>query len=271
MIISTQHIVVVLLTAILSIAGCTSVVNKIAFHPDKKNNISSKNLPSGVKNVFFVTKDKKKLHGFLLRNLDSKILLIYFHGNSGNISNRLGQLLTLKNMGINVLGVSYRGYGLSEGEPSEAGLYIDGKTALNYAQHLGFKLENIIIFGRSIGTTVAINTCQNRKIRSLILVTPLISAKMLGKAKGLGSSASVAGSAFNNIGKTSNIICPVLVIHGTKDNVIPYVHGKEIFKALKTQKQFISINGANHNNLSTLYGTSYWPAIKSFITANTSN
>ena len=248
------------------LVSCKPVVNKMAFHPDTKNVIPSNKLPRNVQEIFIETTDHIKIQSYLIPNEVSDKILIYFHGNAGNIGHRLQDLMQLGSFGINILGVGYRGYGKSQGKPSENGIYIDGNSALNYAtQKLGFEMENIFIFGRSIGTTVAINTSQNIHINGLILATPLTSGEDHAKATGLGFVSFLAGKSFDNIGKIVNVSCPILVIHGSQDKVIPFDMGKRIFDKAKTKKQFIKIEGANHNNLSTKYSKSYWPPIYGFI------
>ncbi|MBW2220466.1 MAG: alpha/beta hydrolase [Deltaproteobacteria bacterium] len=259
-----------ILTALLSILflyGCKIVVNKMAFHPDKKNVILTGQLPLNVQEIFIETEDRVKIQSYFIPDKSSNKILIYFHGNGGNISSRLPDLMQINNFGINVLGVSYRGYGKSQGEPSEKGIYTDGKAALTYAvQSLGFSVSNVTILGRSIGTAVAINTSQNLNIAGLILVTPLTSGEDFAKAAGFGLASVFAGNSFNNIDKIVNISCPVLIIHGTQDNVVPFEMGKRIYTKIKTEKLFVKIEGASHNNLSTKYKKSYWPPINEFTT-----
>ncbi|MCP4682043.1 MAG: alpha/beta hydrolase [Desulfobacterales bacterium] len=252
---------------ILILHGCEPVVNKMAFHPDNQNVLSIDQLPSNFQEIFIETEDQVKIQGYFIANKSSNKILIYFHGNAGNICHRLPDLMQISSFGINVLGVSYRGYGKSRGKPSEKGIYIDGKAALNYStRKLGFSLNNVIILGRSIGTAVAIHISQNLNIGGLILVTPLTSGADEANAIGLGLISFLAGNSFNNIEKIVNISCPILVIHGTQDNLVPFEMGKKIYNKAKIKKQFVKIEGANHNNLSTKYKKSYWPPIYKFTT-----
>ncbi len=260
-------LIIIAFLTILIFPGCKPVVNKLAFYPDTKNVLSTDQLPANVQEVFIETEDHIKIQSYFIPNKSSEKILIYFHGNAGNICHRLSDLMQISSFGINVLGVGYRGYGKSQGKPSENGIYLDGKAALNYAtQKLCFPTGNIIILGRSIGTAVAINTSQKTNICGLILVTPLTSGEDHAKAQGLGFVSFLAGKSFDNIGKIINVSCPILIIHGTQDNVIPFEMGKKIYNKAKTKKQFVKIEGANHNNLSTKYKKSYWPAIYEFIT-----
>ena len=120
--------------------------------------LSEQNLQSrGIRSVELTTSDKHKLHAIYLPNDHSDILTIYFHGNGGNIHQRADVLEKIRSLGSSVLGVSYRGYLFSTGTPSEKGIYEDGKAALQYAlDTLGYSKKNIILFGRSLGSAVAI-------------------------------------------------------------------------------------------------------------------
>lgn len=258
--------VAVFLVISLVVFACTPLVNMIAFYPDNENVVETDKLPPGIEELKIQTQDKLNLSCLYLPSPDSNTLLIYFHGNAGNIYDRIPSLLTLHESGVNVLGVSYRGYGKSEGNPSEEGIYRDGEAVFKYAiNELGFEQNNILIFGRSIGTTVAINTAQNRQIAGLILVTPLTKASEHVKASGLGPISSFAGDSFDNLKKIENLVAPLLVIHGTKDNVIPYSMGVKIYEKARVGKELITINGAKHNNLQQQYAAEYWQAIFRFI------
>lgn len=255
-----------LLFCFLMITGCDPVINMMAFHPDTRDGIATDNLPTAVQERFITTRDRIQLQAYFLPEPKSNRLLIYFHGNAGNLSHRLPDLLQIRNMGINTLAVSYRGYGKSQGTPSEEGIYADGEAALEYAvRQLGFPLERIILLGRSIGTTVATHIAQQRKINGLILVTPLTSGKDQATASGLGLISFLAGNAFDNRMKIRQVSCPVLIIHGTSDQVIPYSMGKQLYETANDPKRFVTIPGAGHNNLSTEYSNQYWPTIFQFI------
>lgn len=263
-----RKILPILLIALFgtTMAGCKFIVNQLAFYPDPVDRLSKPRLPPGIEERFIDTDDGVEIQLLYLPSPDSARVLIYFHGNAGNIYHRAPDLLQLQRFGINVVGVSYRGYGKSEGTPSEEGIYRDGEAVFNYVTDtLGFSKSNIIMLGRSIGTTVAINCAKDRAIGGLILVTPLTSGKAHAKAVGLGLISSLAGDAFDNLSKIKDIKVPLLVIHGTDDRVIPFAMGKQLFDSAQTKKQFIKIAGGGHNNLQANYRQVYWPAISGFI------
>lgn len=255
-----------LLICCLFCFNCAPLVSKLSFFPKNTPRVAHQFLPPNVKEQIIVTEDNKKLQCFIVKNPVSKNLLIYFHGNAGNIYQRIPELLKISKANVDVLGVGYRGFGKSTGYPSEQGIYRDGIAAFRYAiDSLNYKQNNVFILGRSIGTTVAVDLSVEKDLAGVILVTPLTNAKEYAKAHGLGILSVLAGSAFNNLKKCPNIISPVLVIHGTKDEVIPFEMGKTIFKDIRSEKTFVKIEGGFHNNLEYRGSALYWGSINEFI------
>ncbi len=263
--ISTPLIVLLLVSTVV-LSGCDAVVNYFAFHPDNVNVLPADQLPDGVEEFSVTTSDMVNIRALYLPLAGSRKVLIYFHGNACNIYYRIPDLVQLRKAGVNVVGVSYRGYGNSEGAPSEAGVYQDGVAVYRHVtESLGFRGSNVIVLGRSIGTTVALYIAQHHEIGGLILVTPLTSGRAHAEASGLGLMSSVAGNSFNNLARVGHVKVPLLVIHGTDDRVIPFSMGREIYDNAATGKQFVKIEGAGHNNLQRSYGQAYWPPIADFI------
>ena len=257
---------VLILICLFFLSGCKAIINKVAFHPDTDQVLQLHELPEGIEELIVTTADEVQLTSLFLPAVNSEKLVIYFHGNAGNLYSRIPSLLQIRAAGLNVIGVGYRGYGKSEGRPSEQGLYLDGETLFEYAKsQLGFSEKNIFILGRSIGSTVAIETAQDKNIAGLILSTPLTSAKDIVKSSGFGWISSLAGNALDNLSKLDNLRAPLLVVHGTDDQITPYTMGVEIFEAATVQKQLITIEGGDHNSLHIEYAQEYWPPILEFI------
>jgi fermentation-respiration switch protein FrsA (DUF1100 family) len=255
---------------LMMLIGCESIVNRMAFFPTVTSFGVSEKIPAGVKEVYITTEDKELLQCFFVANKSSKKLVIYFHGNAGNIYDRLPELIDLSKTGANVLGVGYRGYGKSSGKPSEKGIYKDGLASLKYASEtLGYPPDKIFICGRSIGTSTAVHISVKRKLAGIILITPMTSGRELAKYHGFGPFSVIAGNAFNNIEKCSNILSPVLIIHGDKDEVVPWAMGKKIYDILKITKKMITIEGGYHNDLEFRNHQLYWSSIAEFIQSRT--
>lgn len=253
----------------VTMVSCRWLVNFYAFFPDRTDIPSVDRLPEGVAEIFIPTSDGESLQCYWIERPGAVRVLIYFHGNAGNISHRIPDLCVLGDMGIHVLGVGYRGYGKSTGTPSEPGLYIDGRAALAYVTRTrGVTPEQIIVMGRSIGSTVAVDLSQDQPLAALILVTPMTSGKAMGKFHGFGFLAGLAGDAFNNLGKIHRIQCPLLVVHGTQDDIVPFSMGRQLYEQAPSPKQFEAIQGAGHNDISirgTSFAESYWHVIRKWL------
>jgi fermentation-respiration switch protein FrsA (DUF1100 family) len=213
------------------------------------------------------TEDGIEIESLLFtHNNKSKKFIIYFHGNAGNIYHRIKEATEIYNMGYDLIVSGYRGYGNSSGEPSEKGIYIDGKTVLNYAINtLNYKPEKIYIYGRSLGTTVAVDVSQNIALGGVILITPFTSSDDFIKEKFTRLLSCFGNGYFQSIKKINNLKSPLLVIHGTTDEVVPYTLGVKLYNAYSGSKEFISITGGGHNNLEFAAPDIYWGAVKGFL------
>jgi fermentation-respiration switch protein FrsA (DUF1100 family) len=265
---TTLHTLFLWMTIIstLSMMNCRFLVNRFAFFPDQKDLIPPAQLPAGVEEVFIQSSDGERLQCYWLPDSTSKRVLIYFHGNAGNIGHRLPDLQTLQAMGLNVLGLGYRGYGGSSGRPSEAGIYADGRAALDHVIHRqGFSEKDIILLGRSIGSTVAVETAKDRPLAAVILVSPMTSGRAVGRAAGFGPMAALAGNAFDNESKIHRIRSPLLIVHGTNDDVIPFSMGRQLFETAPEPKHFAPVDRAGHNDLSLMPASVYGKAVRRLI------
>lgn len=259
---------IISLLVILSILSCQSIRNNLTFYPDTKTVIDSSQLPEYISPRKITTTDNEEIDCLLFQNSQQKKknLIIYFHGNAGNLYHRLGYADNFFKMNHDVLLISYRGYAKSSGEPSEKGIYIDGKSAINYAiKKLGYSIKNISIIGRSLGTTVAVHNAQNEKFKSVILITPLTSGKAMAAAMGLGAMKSIASDSFESINKIQNLKSPLLIMDAEDDNVTPVYMGKELYVKYNGSKKRVTIKKAGHNNLQEVNPKLFWDTINSFL------
>jgi len=262
---NTGFIIIFLLLLLFS--ACESLVNSLSFFPDTDHTVNSEKLPHYIKPVMLNTKDGIRLESlYFHHNTASGKIVIYFHGNAGNLYHRIREASVIYNMGYDIIISGYRGYGKSTGEPSEAGVYIDGRTVLDYVTGtLNYAPEKVYIYGRSIGTTVAVEISQNIKLGGVILVTPLTSAEDFIKEKYPDIFACAGKNLFRSVDKIGNLKSPVLVIHGTDDEVIPYTLGVRLYETYPGRKRFVSITGGGHNDLEFADPKLYWDSVKSFL------
>jgi len=258
--------IVAALVITAAVAAYPFVINYYAFYPDRENLIEKEHLPENVEEIFISTPDGHKLQCYWLPSSPGQAVVIYFHGNSGNIGQRIFQLQKLAEAGVNVLGVGYRGYGKSTGRPSERGIYADGLAALDYAaKKLGFKKDCIFLLGRSIGSAVALETARGLPLAGVILISPLTSGRQMAKVHGFGPMAWLAGNKFDNLEKIDQLMAPLLIIHGTRDEITPFKMGKQLYEKAHGPKKFVSIPGGGHNDIGWNSSGLFWDAIEEFI------
>jgi len=254
---------------LLLLAGCTDgIVNFFAFYPMRFNADDYSLSDTSVQELEVVTEDQVRLHAFYLPVPSSSKLVIFLHGNAGHNLHRLSQAQRLARSGVNVLLLSYRGYGRSEGSPSEYGVYRDGRAALQHAvDHLGFAPENIFLLGRSLGSAVAIDMAQHQSLGGLILISAFISAHDLMQTAGLGWLGwLVDRRPFDQLSKLPHISTPALFIHGTQDRQVPYRLGEALYAQYPSEyKQMLSVQKAGHNDLFLRDGEIIWQRIAAFI------
>ena len=245
------------------VAACNPVVNFFAFHPDNSTAVPANELPPETREIFFNTEDGARIHALRLNHPSADTLTIYFHGNAGNVYHRLRDLQMLRRLGTNVLAVSYRGYGKSTGSPDEEGIYRDAKAAYEHATtSMGYAPSQIFLFGRSLGSTTAVHLAQDKALAGVILMS---NATDQAEAMGLGFAASLVGDAFDNARKIKRLKAPLLVIHGSLDQVIPIAMGRTVFNNAPGEKDFVAVDGAGHNDLSYKFIKEYWAAIAAFM------
>lgn len=175
-------------------------------------------------------------------------LVIFFHGNAGNIAHRLDYLRMFHDLGLATLIIDYRGYGRSSGSASEAGTYLDAEAAWRQAtQTLGFAADRIILFGESLGGGVATRLAVDHRPGALVLASTFTSVPDLGaELYPLLPVRLLARIQYDNLTRLRQVGCPVLVMHSRDDDIIPFAHGQRLYEAARTPKHFIELSGG-HN------------------------
>jgi fermentation-respiration switch protein FrsA (DUF1100 family) len=258
---------VALAGTVFLVAGVTLMnpLERLIFAPDSVLVGTPKTLGLDYEDVEFSTADGVRLHGWYVPGTRPEILL-WFHGNAGNISHRLDNLRLLHDhVGVTVFLFDYRGFGRSEGQPSERGLYDDARAALQYlVMKHGVSCGDLIYFGRSLGSGVAVELATEASPRGLILETPFTSIRAMARTL-FGPLAVVAPSSFDNVSKIPRLMVPKLFIHGDSDSLVPYTQGRELFDAASPPKAFYTIRGADHNDTYVVGGSTYFRRFREFI------
>lgn len=216
---------------------------------------------------YFETPDGYRLHGWFFAKDQAKTTLLWCHGNAGNITDRLDNIAQLRNLAINIFIFDYRGYGRSQGTPSEKGIYLDAEAAYDYlTSRADVDQDNVVLFGRSLGGAVAVDLATKRPCAGLILESTFTSAKDMAKTSfGLIPVHWVMKTRLNAVRKIKSVYVPLLVLHGTSDSVVPFELGQKLFAAANEPKEFFEIQGADHNDTYVVGGPPYFNKLHAFV------
>jgi fermentation-respiration switch protein FrsA (DUF1100 family) len=244
----------------------------ITFHPERAPWNGSWQVPEGGEDVWFNSADGSRLHGWFFRAPDQKptATVIYFHGNGGNVSFVEWVGVNLARRGFDVLLFDYRGYGRSEGEVSdERGLYQDADAAYDYVlRERGASPHTLVFYGQSLGTAVACDLAARSPCGAVILESGLSSA---GDMAGTilpwlpRFLRGVTRNKFDSARKLADVKCPVLVVHGDRDEVIPVAQGHALYAAANEPKRQLIVEGAGHNNVTIVGGSKYLDSLAEFV------
>ncbi len=258
-----------LVFVILSNAIMYALQPGMVFFPTK--NISQTPDQWGLKyeDVYLESSNQNKIHGWYLPVKDSKQVLLFFHGNGGNISHRGDSLKIFNRLGLNVLIIDYQGYGKSEGSPGEQKMYDDALVAWNFLiTKKKFKPDDIVVFGRSLGGAVAANLAVDVNPRALILESTFSSVKDMAKRLlPVISRIVYSRYEFNTAQKITKNRAPLLVLHSRDDDIIPFELGEKVYQAAGKPKIFIVMAG-DHNNGFVQSQPAYEQALNNFLSTN---
>ena len=200
-------------------------------------------------NEFFIEVDKDvKIKSWLIeKDLKKYKTILFLHGNAGNLFNRSYKLNRLNELNLNVLIISWRSFSGNLGKPNETNLYGDAKKAVKWLNERGVETKNIILYGESLGTGVAVEIGQTNKFNSIILESPYTS--MIKAAKIYYPYLPVKfllKDKYDSEKKIKNIKTPILIMHGKKDNIVPFYMGKKLFETANEPKKFLQIEEDDH-------------------------
>jgi fermentation-respiration switch protein FrsA (DUF1100 family) len=209
----------------------------LLYHPFE-NNYSTDKANFSYEEVFIPASNENNLKGWLhTKDLNSKKTLVFFHGNAGDLRNRIYKLNLIKDFDINFLIVAYRGFSGNKGKPTEIGLYEDARSTLNWLMNQKIREDQIIIYGESLGTGVSIEVAQNKKFAGIILESPFTSMVDAGKFYYPYLPVSLLlKDRYETIKKLENINSPILVMHGKNDKIVPFFMGQQVFEKANEPK-----------------------------------
>ncbi len=243
--------------------------DKMVFFPDYPSR-QLYEMPANVglkyESVSLVTDDGVNLHGWYLPRAGASKVLLFFHGNAGNISHRLDSLILFHELGLNVLIFDYRGYGQSEGRPSEQGTYRDAEAAWRFLlEQKGFEAREVILFGRSLGGAVAANLAMRHTGAGVILESSFTSVEQLAKKYYAFLPVRwISRIHYDTASIVSRIGSPILIVHSREDEIIPFEHGQALFALASEPKRFLEIHGS-HDQGFYVSGETYRQGLREFL------
>ena len=198
--------------------------------------------------VFIEVEKGLKLKSWLIENdFKNKKTLVFFHGNAGNLSNRTYKLNQMSKLDLNILILAWRSFSGNEGEPSEQNLYNDAKKTIDWLNSRGVKNKNIILYGESLGTGIAVELGQTNQFGGIILESPFTS--MTNAAKNIYPWLPVKyllKDKYDSEKKIKNLQIPILIMHGKKDNIVPFKMGKKLYDLANNPKFFYFTENDDH-------------------------
>ncbi|HEY0101221.1 MAG TPA: alpha/beta hydrolase [Pyrinomonadaceae bacterium] len=232
-----------------------------------------------VEDVQLVAADGVRLHGWYgtpqvgrggqLEPVRADSTLLFLHGNAGNISHRYEIVRDFVKLPVNVLIIDYRGYGKSEGRPSEQGLYTDARAAWDYLTTTrAVPASRIVIFGESLGGAVAIDLASKTNACGLVVQSSFTSIGDMAAELMPFIPRFMLRTKMDSLSKITSVSCPKLFIHSQADEIVPYKLGRRLFDAAPAPKQFYEVKGATHNLMFELGGAAYYEALRGFINSS---
>ncbi len=265
---------------LLGIAGVYGVLAGVLFFTQSRllyyPNLPSRDLiatPGSVglsyEPVELSTEDGLTLYGWFIPAHPARGVLLFFHGNAGNISHRLDSLKTFNDLGFATLIFDYRGFGRSQGKPSESGTYRDAEAAWRFVtEKRRVPAQDIVIFGRSLGASIAAHLAAQHKPRGLILESAFTSVPDLAASLYPFLPARwMSRFHYNTREYLKSISCPVLIVHSRHDEIIPFEHGRQLFALANEPKQFLELRGG-HNDGFMVSAPTYLKGLDTFLSAH---
>ena len=269
--VKTLAVLLVLLVIAVGVRHMSFLDQMMVYFPERELSTTPANVGLAFEDVSLTAPDGTKLHGWLVPG-ESSTTLLWLHGNAGNISHRVDNIAMLvRNTGFGVFIIDYRGYGRSEGKPTEKGLYMDAEAAFEHmTTDLGLDPEeDIVLFGRSLGVGVAVEMATRRRVRSVVVESGFTSVREMSKSSGMGALSilllPLIDARYDSLSKIGSALSPVMVIHGDSDDIVPFEMAEKLYAAAPEPKRFYAIPGASHNDTYVAGGEAYFEALREFI------
>ena len=209
----------------------------LLYHPSE-NNYQNDTIQFNHQEIFIKVNNEIKLKSWIInKDLKNFKTLVFFHGNAGDLSNRIYKLNELDKLDINILLISWRGFSGNEGYPTEKNLYEDAEAAIKWLNKKKVSNSQIILYGESLGTGVAVEIASKNNFNSIILESPFTSIENSAKIYYPYLPVSfLLKDRYDSISKIKKINSPILIMHGRKDDIVPFFMGKKLFEKANSPK-----------------------------------
>jgi hypothetical protein len=262
------HVARMLLILLGAIALTLMIFEKsFLFHPEREHAAPPTAVGLRHEDILFRTRDGVRLHGWFLPHDRPLATVLFLHGNAGNISHRLPKARLLHELGMHVFLVDYRGYGRSQGRPSEAGTYRDAQAAWEaLIARRDVDRSRIVCFGESLGGAVAIDLATRAPCRALVIESSFTSLPDL--VSDLFPALPLrwlVSTRYDSLRKLAAVRVPVLFMHGAQDDLVPLHHSHRLFAAAREPKDLFEVPAAGHNDVHVAAGKRWPERIEAFV------
>ena len=260
-------IIAIIAGAYIAFAGFLFIFqSNYVYYPERILSNDPSSIGLSFEAISFETTDRVKLSGWFVPSESSRGVILFCHGNAGNISHRLDSIQIFYRLGLDILIFDYRGYGQSEGKPNESGTYRDAEAAWQYlVEERKVNPNRIIIFGRSLGGAVAAWLAQSHMPGALILESTFTSVPdIAAKLYPYLPIRLLSRFKYDTAGYLDKVNCPVLIVHSREDEIMPFTHGQRLFERATEPKKFLEISGS-HNEGFITSGKHYEEGLNAFI------
>ncbi len=235
------------------------------FFPGKDMVLDPSRAGLSFEDLYLTTADGVRINAWFVPHSRAGTTLIFAHGNAGTMSDRVIKVKFFHDLGLNVLIFDYRGYGRSQGKPSEKGLYLDAQAAYDHLKSRGDVDKNrIIAYGASLGGPVAVDLACHRPLAALVVDSSITSAKDMAGILYPYLPSFLLSLKFDSISKVKYLKMPKLFMHSPDDHVVPFSMGSRLFEAAAAPKEFLRTSGG-HNDVSIVSDPKAGAAFKKFL------
>ena len=235
------------------------------FFPGKDMALDPSRVGLEFEDLHLTTADGVRINAWFVPYFRAGTTLIFAHGNAGTMSDRIIKVKFFHDLGLNVLIFDYRGYGRSQGKPSEKGLYLDVQAAYDHLKSRGnVDMDRIIAYGASLGGPVAVDLACHRPLAALVVDSSITSAKDMAGILYPYLPSFLLSLKFDSISKVKHLKMPKLFMHSPDDHVVPFSMGWRLFEAAATPKEFLRTSGG-HNDVSIVSDPKAGAAFKKFL------